>query len=382
MKKLILVGLLAFTSFPAYAAGPQLSQVAVLGEASAHSGIFIDRSTIYTFGTIESATTDAVITAYDAQGLPISRRIIDHGGSDYISAGASDGQGNYWFVGGDSPASEVIKPDTSVATAVNPDNVVLENVAPLRNDIKNVVLWKLSLSTGVISRYPFELGYSALATAISADSKGVSLSGIFRGKKGEQNFLLNASQSGKFSTPILIGSSGTTINAVQRSSDGTVDLFGASTETLGGTKRVGKSDGVLIKVRAGKIIQVVRSTAAQAERAWVAVGAGTFTLGTVQTGKKIEAVATKFASFKPVWSVRYPSTGSVSGLLNSSGAYFAYSTSTGFTLATFSTKGIASRVFTSTVMARPIAMAYSKELGVVTLASNQNQASLFTPTSG
>lgn len=382
MKRLLLVGLLLFTSAPAHAVGPQLTQVAVLGDANAHAGIFIDKSTIYTFGTIESSTTDAVITAHTAQGLVLSRRIIDGGGSDYFAAGASDGQGNYWFVGGDSPATNIAKPETASATAINPENIVLETITPLRNDIKNIVLWKFSLTTGEISRYPFELGFSSLATGISADSKGISVSGLSRGKKGNQNFLINATPSGKFSAPVFIGGSGTTINAIQRVSDGSVDLFGASTEVLGGTRRVGKIDGVLIKVRAGKITQVVRSSAAQAEREWVAVGASTFTIGTIRTGKKIEAVATKFANFKPVWSVRYPSTGSVSGFLNSTGAYFAYSTSSGFTLATFSTKGVASKSFTSTVVASPIAAAYSKELGLISLASYQNQAALFAPTSG
>ena len=382
MKKLILAGLLLFASVPAHAVGPQLSQLAIVGDVSANAGLFVDKSTIYTFGTIESATTDAVITSYDAKGALISRRIIDGGGSDYIAAGASDGQGNYWFVGGDSPAQQAPEPDTATSNAVNPDGVVIEKVIPLRNDIKNIALWKFSLANGEITRFSYEMGSAVLATSISADARGASITGLYRGKTGNQNFLLSASALGKFSAPILIGGSGTTINAVQRASDGTIDLFGASTEVLGGTKRVGKIDGILVKVRGGKIVQVVRSSAAQAEREWISVGSSTFTLGTVKTGKKIEAVATKFAAFKPVWSVRYPSTGSVTGFLNSTGAYFAYSTSTGMTLATFSTKGVASRVFTSNALASPIAMAYSKELGVLTLAINQNQAALFTPTSG
>ena len=194
--------------------------------------------------------------------------------------------------------------------------------------------------------------------------------------------MIGISPNGTFGKPATIGGIGTTINAVARNTDSTIDLFGASTETLAGTKRSGRVDGVLIKVRGGRIIQVVRSTGPQATREWSAVGAGTFLVGTIQSGKVVNAVATRFTNFKPVWTVRYPSTGKVAGLLNSSGAYFAYSMQSGMTLATFSTKGVAGANYQSQVPARPISLAYSKELGVTALAEAGNQAVILTPTSG
>lgn len=383
MKKILVAVLILFSSVsPAHAAPAPLTQLALLDQASAHTGVFIDKGTIYTFGTIESTTTDAVITSYDLKGNFISRRTIDGGGSDYFAAGASDGQGNYWFVGGDAPAVASQAVDTKTATAINPDGVVLETITALRSDIKNITLWKLVLASGEMTRYAYPFSSPVLATALSVDAKGVSITGLYRGKRGEQNFLINASLAGKFGNPTLIGGAGTTINAVQRAKDGSVDLFGSSSEVLAGTKVVGKVDGVLIKVRSNKIAQVVRSSAVQAVREWVAAGASTFLVGTVRTGNKVEVAVTKFASFKPVWSVRYPSTGSVAGFLNSTGAYVAYSTSSGITLTTFSTKGVAGKVFTSTTPATPLAMAFSGELGVITLAAIGNQAALFAPTSG
>lgn len=367
---------------PAQAAPKPLNQLVALGDLTQHNGLLIDKSTIYTFGTVESRTSDAIITAFDSKGSLLSQRIIDGGGSDYISAGARDGVGNFWFVGGDSPVPPTQPVDSASASAVNPDGVVIEEIPAIRNDIQNLVLWKYSLATGELVRFAYSFDTPVLATSLAVDSKGISATGVYAAKSGLQNFVLNASLSGTFAKPVLIGGSGTTINAVLRNSDGTVDLFGASTEPLAGTKRAGKVDGVLIKVRGSKVVQVVRSSGPQATREWVAVGAGTFLVGTIQTGKSISAVATKFSGFKPVWTIRYPSTGNVAGFLNSTGAYFAYSTQSGIVLATFTTRGVAGPSYTSQSPARPIAIAYSKEVGLLALAEAGNQAVLLTPTSG
>jgi len=359
-----------------------LNQLAVIGDIPSNVGIFIDKTSIYTFGVTESVTSDIAISSFDKSGNLLSRRFIDGGGNEYVIAGASDGRGNYWFLGGDSPASIPTPIDTTTATAVNPDGVVVEAIPSLRSDIQNIVLWRLTLASGEITRFAQNFSYPVLATAISADGKGISVTGMYRGKNGYQNFVITMSSAGKFSTPIPVGGPATTINAIQRAADGSIDLFGASSEVLGGTRLAGKVDGVLIKVRGNKIAQVVRSSAVSATREWVSVGASTFLMGTVKVGKKIEAAATKFASFKPVWTVRNPSTGAVAGFLNSTGAYFAYSTPSGFNFATFSTKGVAGPIYATSVAATPIAMAYSKELGVITLAYLGDRAAFFAPTSG
>ena len=382
MKKLFLVLLFALIATPASAASKPLTQIATLGDISSNAGLFIDKSTIYTFGNIESATMDAVITSYDAKGIMIARNVIDSGGSDYFAAATSDGIGNIWFVGGVSPAVESQPVETAAATAVNPDGITVEVIPTVRSDITTIVLWKFTLATGELSRYSFAFSFPILATGISADSKGVSAIGVYKNKTILQNFLISANTNGKFSPAITIGGAGTVLNAIQRMSDGSIDLFGSSTESLGGTKLVGKVDGVLIKVKSNKIAQVVRSSAPKAIREWSSVGSSTFLMGTIQTGNKVEIAATKFANFKPVWNVRYPSTGSVAGILNSSGAFLAYSTSAGMNLSTFSTKGVVGQVYNSAAIARPLAMAYSKELGIITLAEVGNQASIFTPTSG
>ena len=382
MKKLLALLFLLTAITPAHAASKPLNQLVALGDVTRHGGLLIDKATIYTFGNLESRTSDAVITAFDSKGAILSQRIIDGGGSDYISAGVSDGVGNFWFVGGDSPALTNPPIDTATVGAVNPDGVVVEEIPALRGDIQNLVLWKYSIASGEIVRFAYSFGVPVLATSLAVDSKAISVIGVYGAKTGLQNFLLSASLAGTFSKPVPIGGTGTTINALLRNADGTVDLFGSSTEPLAGTKRAGRVDGVLIKVRGSKVVQVVRSSAPQATREWVATGAGTFLVGTIRSGKAINAVATKFSGFKPVWTIRYPSTGNVAGFLNSTGAYFAYSTQSGLTLSFFSTKGVVGPSYTSQLPARPISLAYSKEVGLLALVEAGNQAVILTPTSG
>lgn len=382
MKKLLFLVVLALTFQPAHAATKPLTQLAALGGATINSGLFIDKSTIYTYGNIESQTSDAVISAYDAKGTLLSRTIIDGGGSDYIAAGASDGIGNIWFAGGDTPALATPTIDTRTATAVNPDSATVEPIAELRSDITAATIWKFVLATGELTRYSLNLNAPTLVTGISADSKGISVIGLTLMKKIPTSFLISASPTGQFGKALYIGSAGTALNAVQRQSDRTIDLFGSSAEPLGGTRLVGKRDGVLIKIKAGKISKVVRSTGVKAEREWLQVGASTLLVGTTRTGKTLQVALTKFAQFKPIWNYTYTSTGDAVAYLNSSGAYLAYSTSTGVILNTYTTKGVLGSSYQSGTTQRPLALAYSRELGLVLLTSAGDQAFLFTPTSG
>lgn len=381
MKRLVLALLIVASSLtPAHAAPRALNQIANVGDLQSNVGILVDKNTIYTFGTAESATADGVISTLDSKGNLISRRVIDGGGDEYISAGVFDGQGSLWLVGGDTSPRTQTAVDTT--TVVNPDNIAREQIPQLRNDITTLTVWRYLLATGDVTRFALDWKAPVLPVSIAADSAGASIVGIYILKGAPQNFLISMTPQGLFGKSTTIGGPGTTINALARNSDGSIDLFGASSEPLGSTKLVGKRDGVLIKTRSGKITSVVRSSAPKADREWLSAGAGTFLVGTVKTGKVVEVAITKFAQFKPVWTTRLSSTGVANGILNSSGAYVAYSTNQGSTVVTFTTKGAPVANFASSAMKYPIGMGYSKEIGLVILGATENGAGIFTPTSG
>ena len=378
MKKFLVLLLLLLSYQPAIAASKPLTQIGVVEG----DGLFIDKSTIYTFGTTESLTSDAFISAYDGKGILQLRKVIDGGGSEYISAVSSDGVGNFWLVGGDTLPTPSTSVDSRTSTAVNPDSSTVEAIPAQREDIKNIVLWKFTPATQSITRYALNYGSSILATAISADSKGISIVAYTLVKGVATNLLINVKSSGEFGQPITVGNKGSTINGVQRQSDGSIVLIGSISEKLGSATPSGKRDAILIKVTNNKVAQIAQSTAKNGEREWLSIGSSTFLAGTTKVGKNIQVAVTKFANFKPVWNFTYPSTGSAVGFLNSSGAYLAYGTSQGISLNAYSTKGVLGNIYLTPGAQTPLGLAYSKELGLVLLATSGNQSFLFTPTSG
>ena len=378
MKKLLLLLFIFLTFQPANAAVKPLIQSArVEGE-----GLFIDKNTIYTYSNIESVTSDAVINTYDSKGALLSKKVIDGGGSDYIAAVSSDGAGNFWLAGGDSPATSTSTLDTRTASAINPDGAIAEVIPALREDIKNIVIWKFTSATGSITRYSYNYGAPILVTAISADSRGISVVGLTVAKGLPHYVLLSAKPSGEFGQPISIGNKGTTLNGIQRQSDGSIVLIGSISEPLNATQRIGKKDAVLIKIVNGGISRISGSGARNSEREWTTIGSSTLLAGYIKTGKVSQVAIMKYANEKPVWSYLYPSSGSAVTYLNSSGAYLAYSASTGVILNTYSTKGQAGNTYQSSKAQNPLAMAYSRELGPVLLAASDDGVFLFTPTSG
>jgi hypothetical protein len=170
---------------------------------------------------------------------------------------------------------------------------------------------------------------------------------------------------------------------VVRSPDGTVNLFGESSETLGGKKLAGTRDGVLVKVnKSGAIVNVVRSSAAKAERSWLQADSTLALTGYVKTGKIIETAFTKFnSSFSPTWTLRIPSVGTSAvvsaagvtyGALSSNSAIKGISgwkpVSPTLLLATFTNKGVMTGAYADSQLREPISLVYSKELGLCGLA--------------
>jgi hypothetical protein len=199
--------------------------------------------------------------------------------------------------------------------------------------------------------------------------------------------------NGSFGKLAFIGTSKSSLNAVVRNSDGSSSVFGSSSETLGGKKLAGKLDGVLVKVsKSGAITNVVRSSAKSAERSWLSADPSILLSGYVKVGKKVDTAITKFSpAFAPVWTLRVPSTGESTAITAGKSSVAAISSNSqvssiigwrpskpSLLLLTFDSKGLITGASGATDLVAPIALSYSKELGVVGLArTSESSVALF-----
>jgi hypothetical protein len=191
------------------------------------------------------------------------------------------------------------------------------------------------------------------------------------------------SSTGAFGKLITIGTSKTQLNAVVRSADSTMSVFGSSSETLGGKKNSGIRDGILIKInKAGAVTSVVRSSAPKADRSWNYSDVSLTLTGYVKTGKKIESAITKFtAAFAPTWTIRIPSSGASMVATGGALTYAALGsnsvvtgvsgwkpTTTQLLLLALDSKGVIASAYGASELSNPLALAYSKEIGLYGLA--------------
>jgi hypothetical protein len=197
--------------------------------------------------------------------------------------------------------------------------------------------------------------------------------------------------TGSFGKLTYIGTSKTLLNSVVRNSDGSTSVFGTSIETIGIKRLAAKRDGVLIKVsKSGAITNVVRSSAINAERSWLSADSNFLLSGYVKTGKKVETAITKFTpAFAPLWTLRVPSTGESTAITAGKSSVVAISsksqvssiigwkpTKPSLLLLTFNTKGLITSASGATDLIAPIALSYSKEVGIVGLARNSESSAV------
>jgi hypothetical protein len=209
--------------------------------------------------------------------------------------------------------------------------------------------------------------------------------------KGNSGFLISGTLEGVFGTPIYLGTTDTNIDAVVRGADSSIYAIGNSTETLAGRKLAGLRDGVIAKYSStGKLRSLVRSSASKATREWNSATNSLFLTGYVQTGQRVESALTKFATnLSPTWTYRFASTGVTVAALGPSGRHYAAFTSKSAVkgvsnwkpsrptalLLTFNSKG--ALVGANSATGAPIALGYSKNLGVVLMTSSQTAVSIF-----
>jgi hypothetical protein len=383
---LLLVGITPAVAAPKSVALKKLTIVTTVPGAEK---LVVSGKTIVTVGNSDGPNTNILVTGMDIKGVQLWQKTIDSGVDEVALATAVDPLGNIWVAGA---AASIAAPEsaTAVIQAENPDGVVAEPTTNLRGDLNVLTLWKVSPLGEVIATYASAQQTPPLINAMSVNSSGISLVGQLQDKP----FLLSANNTGTFGKLISIGTAKTQLNAVVRHSDGSVSVFGSSSETLGGKKLAGVRDGVLIKVaKTGAIASVVRSSAPKADRAWLSADSTLALTGYVKSGKVTESAFTKFTTaFAPTWTLRLPSTGSslvlsagntTYGVIQSnsvvSGVTGWRPTSPALLMLSFDAKGVMTGASGSTDLTDALSLAYSKDLGLVGLAKTSAQSvAIFT----
>ena len=334
---------------------------------------------------------DSTIWAIGADGIEKWRLALTQGAASIATALMADSAGNIW-VAGSSANVPLVAPNSIPTTApINPDNVVVDPKVPMRADLTVATIWKVSNTGALVATYTAEPLTALLINSIAVNAKGITLGGVRATDTGNSGVILNADSEGKFVKPIFLGVSDTSIDVVVRGTDASVYAIGNSAETLAGKKVAGYRDGIIAKYSsAGKLTSLIRSSAAKAKREWLSATNSLFLTGSVQTGQKFESALTKFATnLSPSWTYRFASTGATYSALGPGGSHFAAFASAsaikGITnwkpskptalLLTFDSKGVL--VDAKSAVGTPIALGYSKDLGIVLMSTSQTGVSIF-----
>ena len=334
---------------------------------------------------------DASVRAIGADGNEKWRLALTQGVSSIATAVTADSLGNIW-IAGSSANARVVPPGAVPSTPpVNQDNVVVDPKVPVRADLTIATVWKISNAGTLVSTFTADNTTPILVNSIAVNAKGFSLGGINATATGTSGVVIASDLDGKFGKPSYLGAVDTSIHAVVFGTDSSVYAMGSSTETLAGKKIAGIRDGIIAKYSStGKLSSLVRSSAAKAKREWNSATNSLLLAGSVQAGTKVESALTRFATnLSPIWTYRFASTGSTIAALGPSGtnyaAFVSKSAIKGISnwkpskptalLLTFDNKGAISDARSASGV--PIALGYSKDLGVVLMSSGQTAVSIF-----
>ncbi len=392
MKRILISALLATLVIPTANAAPKAvpAQLGSIYSATPGTELFLQlaKSSIFISNTTNKSA-DIQLTALDLSGGQLWQRVIDSGVDEVVTAATLDPQGNIWLAGS-AALQSLAETSTPMAQIDNPDSVSIDAGTALRGDMNNLAFWKISATGEQLGTYLSPLKNVPAVTAISATNSGISAIGSLDSKP----FVISATTSGLFGKLISIGTSKTELNALSRNSDGTISLFGSSSETLAGKKVAGIRDGVLIKLsKSGTITSLVRSSAQKASRSWVSGDSSNLLSGPVITGKSIETAITKFSTtFAPTWTLRVPSGGASTTMTANGNSYLAITSRSAISgisgwkpsqpsllVITFDSKGVIKAATALPGLVTPISLHNSPTRGVVGLASSADgTVSIFT----
>ena len=356
-----------------------------IGTPDEVSGAVVSGKSIIIFGTKSSK---AYARAIDRTGKELWNLTLDQSAASVATSAAVDSAGDIWIAGA-TPLALGLNPPASTAAPVNPDNAVIPPSVFI-GDLQAVTIWKVSAAGALLFTNTLPTSSVLFPTAITVDKNGASVVGIIANEKGNAGFLANVDATGAFSKLLQIGAVSTTADAVARHGDGSFTVAGSSSETLGGKKVAGLTDGILVKVsKALKITSVVRSSVAKGKRIWNSASNSLLLAGEVVAGGKTESAITKFSlAYAPSWSYRFASTGPTL----SASATQAFFISTGAVaqlnwnpktptplLLTFDSKGLITAADSGPIGQKEVlGLLISKEFGVLALTSSAESVSIFT----
>ena len=376
----VVIAALLFSAQPADAAPKSIaaSEITKIAPIAEHEGAAINAQGITIFANTEKKVT---VTNLDFSGSQKWQLLVEGAPDQIAMAATSDKEGNIWLAG---LTSAVSTSETKSATnnPVNVDGVVVEQVPSLRNELNTLTLWKISPAGSLIATYSESATSPILITAISHSTSGISIVG----DRGAGTVLISATLGGKFTTAKPIGTAKSTFTSIIRNPDGSAQMYGSSSESLGGKKLVGLRDGILAKVnKSGALTSVVRSSANRATRTWQSATATYFLVGDVKAGGKNESAFTKFnSSFAPTWTLRLPSQGAQLAATAASGGHYALFNSTSAipgvtgwkpTAATpivirFDSKGAITQALKSSQVKSATSMAFIAGVGLVVVSQS------------
>jgi hypothetical protein len=355
---------------PKSIAASEITKVAPIAE---HEGVAISSQGITIFSNSEKKV---LVSSLDFTGTEKWKLVIEDSLDQIAMAATTDKEGNTWLVGLIS-AVEVVESQSATSTPVNVDGVVVEPVPGLRSELNSVTLWKINSAGTLIGTYSESATSPLLITAISQSSSGISIIG----DRGADTVIISATLTGKFLTGKAIGTTKSSFTSIVRNGDGSAQIYGSSSETLGGKKLVGVRDGILAKVnQSGALTSVIRSSANKATRTWQSATSTYFLVGDVKVSGKNESAFTKFnTSFAPTWTLRLPSQGAQLAAVAANGNHYALFNSTSSipgvtgwkpTTATpivlrFDSKGVVTQALKSSQVKSATAMAHISGVGLV-----------------
>jgi hypothetical protein len=376
----VVIAALLFSAQPADAAPKSIaaSEITKIAPIAGHEGAAINAQGITIFANAEKKVT---VTSLDFAGAQKWQLVVDGAPDQIAMASTFDEEGNIWLAG---LTSAVGTNETQNATSnpVNVDGVIVEQVPTLRSELNCVTLWKISSAGALIATYSESATSPLLITTISHSTNGISI----MGDRGAGTVLISATLGGKFSPAKSIGTAKSTFISIIRNPDGSAQMYGSSSESLGGKKLVGLRDGILAKVnKSGALTSVVRSSANRATRTWQSATATYFLVGDVKAGGKNESAFTKFnSSFAPTWTLRLPSQGAQLAVTAASGGHYALFNSTSAipgvtgwkpTAATpivirFDSKGAITQALKSSQVKSATSMAFVAGVGLVVVSQS------------
>ena len=356
-----------------------------IGTPDEVSGAVVSGKSIIIFGTKSSK---AYARAIDRTGKELWNLTLDQSAASVATSAAVDSAGDIWIAGA-TPLALGLNPPASTAAPVNPDNAVIPPSVFI-GDLQAVSIWRVSAAGALLFTNTLPTSSVLFPTAITVDKNGASVVGIIANEKGNAGFLANVDATGAFSKLLQIGAVSTTADAVARHGDGSFTVAGSSSETLGGKKVAGLTDGILVKIsKALKITTVVRSSVTKGKRIWNSASNSLLLAGEVVAGGKTESAITKFSlAYAPSWSYRFASTGPTL----SASATQAFFISTGAVaqlnwnpktptplLLTFDSKGLITAADSGPIGQKEVlGLLISKEFGVLALTSSTESVSIFT----